>query len=80
MISPPRSESSKVSRRPTLPPLFRLLERRLFDDDSSDSWTTGVKAKVENKNEYNMYLDELKAYREELGVPLKEEMYPEEGT
>jgi hypothetical protein len=28
-------------------------------------------------NQYKEYLDELKEFREELGVPLKEEMYPD---
>ncbi len=37
----------------------------------------GIKAKVENMNQYKEYLDELKEFREELGVPLKEEMYPD---
>ena len=37
----------------------------------------GIKAKVENKHQYKEYLDELKEHREELGVPLQEEMYPE---
>ena len=37
----------------------------------------GVKAKVENKHQYKEYLDELKEHRDELGVPLQEEMYPE---
>lgn len=39
---------------------------------------TGIKAKVENKNQYQQYLDELKPLREELGVELKEDLYPEE--
>lgn len=37
----------------------------------------GVKAKVENKGQYDQYLNELKSLREELGVPLKEDLYPE---
>jgi hypothetical protein len=41
-------------------------------------YNTGIKAKVENKNQYQQYLDELKPLREELGVPLKEDLYPEE--
>ena len=39
--------------------------------------STGVKAKVENKGQYQEYLDELKEFRDELGVPLKEELYPD---
>lgn len=38
---------------------------------------TGIKAKVENKNQYEEYLKELQSVREELGVHLKENMYPE---
>jgi cytochrome c oxidase subunit 5a len=38
----------------------------------------GIKAKVENKGQYQQYLDELKPLREELGIPLKEDLYPEE--
>lgn len=39
--------------------------------------TTGIKSKVENKGQYEQYLAELKPLREELGVPLKEDIYPE---
>ncbi|KAF8346171.1 cytochrome-c oxidase chain VI [Amanita rubescens] len=35
----------------------------------------GVKEKVENKSQYQAYLDELKPVREELGITLKEELY-----
>jgi cytochrome c oxidase subunit 5a len=38
---------------------------------------TGIKAKVENKGQYQQYLDELKPLREELGITLKEDLYPE---
>ncbi|KAF7548951.1 hypothetical protein G7046_g8495 [Stylonectria norvegica] len=38
----------------------------------------GIKSKVENKGQYEQYLEELKPLREELGVPLKEDLYPEE--
>lgn len=37
----------------------------------------GIKAKVENKGQYDEYLDELKPMRDELGVLLRETMYPE---
>lgn len=36
----------------------------------------GLKHKVENPQQYKAYLDELKDVREELGVDLKEEMFP----
>jgi Cytochrome c oxidase subunit Va len=39
--------------------------------------TAGIKHKVENKHQYQEYLDELKGLREELGVNLKEDLYPE---
>ena len=37
----------------------------------------GIKAKVENKGQYDEYLSELKPLREELGVNLKEDLYPD---
>jgi cytochrome c oxidase subunit 5a len=37
----------------------------------------GIKHKVENKHQYQEYLDELKSVREDLGVNLKEDLYPE---
>lgn len=40
--------------------------------------TTGIKSKVENKGQYQEYLDELKSMREEMGIMLKEDMYPDE--
>lgn len=39
--------------------------------------TAGIKAKVENKGQYDEYLEDLKPLREELGVNLKEDLYPE---
>ena len=38
---------------------------------------SGIKHKVENKQQYEEYLVELKGLREELGVNLKEDLYPE---
>jgi cytochrome c oxidase subunit 5a len=38
----------------------------------------GIKFKVENKGQYSEYLNELEPLREELGIPLKEAMYPED--
>ena len=35
----------------------------------------GIKAKTDNDSQYKQYLDVLKPLREELGVPLKEELY-----
>lgn len=36
----------------------------------------GIKAKVENQKQYEEYLQETKSLREELGVNLKEDLYP----
>lgn len=36
-----------------------------------------MKAKVENQHQYEEYLEELKPLREELGILLKEELYPQ---
>jgi Cytochrome c oxidase subunit Va len=48
------------------------------EDPASDSLSSaGIKHKVENKHQYQEYLDELKPLREELGVNLKEDLYPE---
>jgi len=44
----------------------------------ADGFMIGIKAKVENKGQYDQYLEELKPLREELGVSLKEDLYPEE--
>lgn len=38
---------------------------------------TGIKAKVENAGQYDEYLKELQPIRDELGVQLKEMLYPE---
>ena len=37
---------------------------------------TGIRQKVENVHQYDEYLEELKGIREEMGVNLKEELYP----
>lgn len=38
----------------------------------------GIKAKVENRGQYHEYLRDLQPLREELGVDLKEDLYPEQ--
>ncbi|KAL8724969.1 MAG: hypothetical protein Q9181_006589 [Wetmoreana brouardii] len=38
---------------------------------------TGIKAKVENQHQYEEYLEDLKPLRDELGVNLKEDLYPD---
>lgn len=51
--------------------------RRVNDFATAVRIFEGIKAKVENKGQYDEYLEELKSLREELGVPLKEDLYPE---
>ncbi|KAI9767015.1 MAG: Cytochrome c oxidase subunit 6 [Geoglossum simile] len=52
--------------------------RRVNDFPTAVRIFEGIKAKVENKGQYEEYLTELKDLREELGVSLKEDMYPEQ--
>ncbi|KAL3422928.1 cytochrome c oxidase polypeptide vi [Phlyctema vagabunda] len=52
--------------------------RRVNDYPTAVRIFEGIKAKVENKGQYEQYLEELKPLREELGVSLKEDLYPEE--
>ncbi|ORY03301.1 cytochrome c oxidase subunit VI [Clohesyomyces aquaticus] len=51
--------------------------RRVNDFPSAVRVFEGIKYKVENKSQYDEYLQELEPIREELGIPLKETMYPE---
>ncbi|KAI1754574.1 cytochrome c oxidase subunit [Xylaria castorea] len=51
--------------------------RRVNDFPTAVRVFEGVKAKVENNGQYEQYLAELKPLREEFGIVLKEEMYPE---
>ncbi|KAI9730017.1 MAG: Cytochrome c oxidase subunit 6 [Claussenomyces sp. TS43310] len=51
--------------------------RRVNDYPTAVRIFEGIKAKVENKSQYEQYLEELKPLREELGVSLKEDLYPE---
>ncbi|KAH8908373.1 cytochrome c oxidase subunit VA [Coniochaeta sp. PMI_546] len=53
--------------------------RRVNDFPTAVRVFEGIKAKVENKGQYQQYLDELKPLREELGITLKEDLYPEAG-
>ncbi|MCJ1468649.1 Cytochrome c oxidase subunit 6 [Pseudocyphellaria aurata] len=41
------------------------------------SRSLGIKAKVENQGQYEEYLRELEPLRQELGVSLREDMYPD---
>ncbi|KAJ7292612.1 COX5A-domain-containing protein [Mycena rebaudengoi] len=51
--------------------------RRVDDFATAVRVFNGVKVKVENKKQYQEYLDELKGLREELGITLEEELYPD---
>jgi len=52
--------------------------RRVNDYPTAVRIFEGIKAKVENKGQYDQYLEELKPLREELGVSLKEDLFPEQ--
>jgi cytochrome c oxidase subunit 5a len=39
---------------------------------------TGIKAKVETQEQYKQYVEALEGLRQELGVTLREELYPKE--
>jgi len=49
--------------------------RRVNDYATAVRVFEGIKEKVENKKQYEAYLDELKPIREELGIQTKEELY-----
>lgn len=50
--------------------------RRVNDLPTAIRVFEALKYKVENEDQYKAYLDELKDVRKELGVPLKEELFP----
>ncbi|KAF7717442.1 Cytochrome c oxidase subunit Va [Penicillium ucsense] len=52
--------------------------RRVNDFPTAVRVFEGIKAKVENQEQYKQYLDQLDGLRQELGVALREEMYPHE--
>jgi len=51
--------------------------RRVNDFPTAVRIFEGIKAKVENSGQYEQYLEELKPLKDELGVVLKEDLYPE---
>ncbi|KAJ9629775.1 Cytochrome c oxidase subunit 6 [Taxawa tesnikishii (nom. ined.)] len=51
--------------------------RRVNDFPTAVRIFEGIKAKVESKGQYDEYLKELEGIREELGINLKESMYPD---
>jgi cytochrome c oxidase subunit 5a len=52
--------------------------RRVNDFATAVRVFEAIKAKVETPSQYQQYLDELKPLREEFGIELKEDLYPEE--
>ncbi|KAG0152440.1 hypothetical protein CROQUDRAFT_649842 [Cronartium quercuum f. sp. fusiforme G11] len=62
---------------PAVPTIEAALKaaRRVNDLPTAIRIFEGLKQKVENKTQYQAYLDELKTLREDLGVPTKEELY-----
>eukprot|EP00918_Siedleckia_nematoides_P029361 GHVU01063315.1.p1 GENE.GHVU01063315.1~~GHVU01063315.1.p1 ORF type:complete len:184 (-),score=36.07 GHVU01063315.1:269-742(-) len=50
--------------------------RRVNDFPTAVRIFEGINAKVENKGQYTEYLEELQSVREELGVVLKEDLFP----
>ncbi|CAN6652325.1 cytochrome c oxidase subunit 6, mitochondrial [Trichomonascus vanleenenianus] len=51
--------------------------RRVNDYATASRVFEGLRYKVESKEQYQQYLDELKDIREELGITLKEELFTE---
>ncbi|KAK0727945.1 cytochrome c oxidase polypeptide VI [Lasiosphaeria miniovina] len=51
--------------------------RRVNDFPTAVRIFEGIKAKTQNKKQYQEYLDELKPLREEFGIELVEDLYPE---
>lgn len=51
--------------------------RRVNDYATASRVFEGLRYKVENKEQYQQYLDALKDTREELGITLKEELFQE---
>lgn len=50
--------------------------RRINDFPTAVRVFEALKLKVENKEQYQQYLDVLEPLRKELGITLKEELYP----
>ncbi|KAK5697031.1 Cytochrome c oxidase subunit 6 [Elasticomyces elasticus] len=50
--------------------------RRVNDFPTAVRIFEGIRAKVENVHQYNEYLSELQTAREEMGVILKEDLFP----
>ena len=50
---------------------------RLKDSTNDALDFSGIKAKVENKAQYQQYLEELEPLRQEMGIELRETLYPD---
>lgn len=51
--------------------------RRVNDYPTAVRIFEGIKAKVENRGQYEAYLEELEPLRKEMGIELREHLYPE---
>ncbi|KAJ9196690.1 hypothetical protein DTO166G4_4418 [Paecilomyces variotii] len=51
--------------------------RRVNDFPTAVRVFEGIRAKVENESQYKEYLEQLDGLRKELGVVLREELYPQ---
>ncbi|GAD92053.1 hypothetical protein PVAR5_0639 [Paecilomyces variotii No. 5] len=51
--------------------------RRVNDFPTAVRIFEGIRAKVENESQYKEYLEQLEGLRKELGVVLREELYPQ---
>ncbi len=60
------------------PPASKKPRTYLRSEANPTTVCTGIKVKVENRGQYHEYLRELESLRAELGVDLKEDLYPEE--
>lgn len=60
------------------PTAVRVFEGRCLLTHCKPTNRAGLKVKVENRGQYHEYLAELEPIREELGVDLKEDLYPEQ--
>ena len=72
MTTPPLCESSRVCHQSNTPSGSKVPVTGIGTNTTS----TGIKAKVENVAQYDEYLDELNSIREDMGVILKEDLYP----
>jgi hypothetical protein len=70
--SPPLSVFSRVRNA------SNITNYTLLEPMADISRSIGIKAKVESQDQYKQYLEQLDGLRQELGVALREELYPQE--